>query len=87
MAGELFRVLGPGARGVPAPAGTPEELARWAVGQLLGTKGAIVCAPRDVAALQATVLAERVSVLPPGRGTVQPGTVWVEEVEHGRVAV
>lgn len=61
------------------PAKTPAGLAAWATGELLATPGAIYANLRDLPALRATMLAERV-VGSPQFGVVQPGTIWLAEV-------
>lgn len=65
--------------GGPAKA---DDLAQWAVANL-GDVPAILCNERDLAALRGTLLAERVSLVEPRQGIVQPGTVWID-VEAAR---
>lgn len=57
------------------PAATPADLALWASGELLGTTDVILVNPRDLSALSATMLANRVRL--PDAGVVQPGTLWL----------
>lgn len=52
----------------------PDDLAKWAVANL-GDAPAILVHPRDLPALKATILAERVNLAE--QGVIQPGTVWV----------
>lgn len=67
----LFRWVAPEG----GPAATGEKLAGWASANLQDA-ALIVCNPRDLEALRATLLGERVTL--PGRsGIVQPGTVWI----------
>jgi len=58
------------------PAKTPAALASWATGELLTLPGAIYANARDLLALRATMLAERVAGSPQF-GVVQPGTLWL----------
>lgn len=58
------------------PAKTAADLAAWAVAALLSTPGQILANPRDLPALQATMLAGRVTL--PLHGVVQAGTLWLE---------
>ena len=58
------------------PAKTPAALADWATGELLAMPGAIYANARDLLALRATMLAERVAGSPQF-GVVQPGTLWL----------
>jgi hypothetical protein len=62
------------------PAKTPAVLAAWATGELLATPGAIYANARDLPALAATMLAERVAGSP-RYGVVQPGTLWLLAAE------
>jgi hypothetical protein len=57
-------------------AASPSDLAKWVVANLAGS-ARIYAHPRDLPALQATIVAGRVALLPPQEGIVQPGTVWV----------
>lgn len=59
------------------PAARPADLAAWAIAALATAPGAILCAGRDLPALRATLLADRVAL--PEHGIVQPGTIWIEE--------
>jgi len=61
--------------GGPAP--TPAKLADWATAELLAVPGALLANRRDLPALQATMLAERVAL--PVHGVVQAGTLWLQE--------
>ena len=63
---------------IPAPAPDPAETARFAVQALFDTTGSIICHPRDVQALNASPLAERIIPGGPAVGLPQPGTVWLE---------
>jgi hypothetical protein len=58
------------------PTKTAAELARWAVGELIGVPGVILANSRDLPALRATMLAERLEL--PTHGVVQPGTLWIQ---------
>ena len=62
-------------------AGTATDLAKWAVAHLTDAPR-IYASPRDMPALRATIIAERVATLPPTEGVVQPGTVWVETMQQ-----
>ena len=63
---------------IPAPAPDPAETARFAVQALFDTTASIICHPRDVQALNASPLAERIIPGGPAVGLPQPGTVWLE---------
>jgi hypothetical protein len=54
----------------------PDDLAKWAAAHLADAPR-IYANPRDLPALQATIVGPRVAPLPPREGIVQPGTVWV----------
>lgn len=63
---------------IPAPADNPEETAKFAVHQLTGRPGRIVCNARDLNALRCTLLAHRVIAGTARIGYPQAGTLWVE---------
>lgn len=68
----------PAVNGMPVPAENAKKTAEFAVRELAATTGRIVANARDVPALAATLLAERVIVGGPAVGIPQAGTLYVE---------
>lgn len=71
----------PSQNGMPVPAPTPEATAAWAVAELPAAcepGSHIIAHPRDVPALRATILAERIVQGSAATGLPQAGTVWLE---------
>ena len=73
MSQTLYRAYCP----ADGPAKKPADLAAWAAGELLALPGLIWANHRDLPALRATMLAERIAGAPQ-HGVVQPGTIWLE---------
>ena len=63
---------------IPTPGKTPADVAAYAVERLAARPGRIVANVRDVPALQATFLADRIVAGGPGVGIPQAGSLWVE---------
>ena len=58
------------------PDARPERFVPWAIADLAGVPGRILCNPQDAPSLAGTILAERLAQ--PDMGTVQRGSIWLE---------